>query len=138
MKKILLLINIIILSSFVAANDYEDYPIRNDYPIIVSEQGVNHQKAKDLVYSIPEHHFRYVDVIEFVTTPIKIQDTEVLEFAKYKVLWNKNHYCYEAKITLWNTFSDKVIEHELGHIYEHCELKKDISTEEFANEFVIK
>ncbi len=109
------------------------------YPIIVSEQGVNHQKAKELVYSIPKEYYRYVDVIEFVDEPLVIgANNEVEVFGMYKVLWNKYHNCYGARIIIWDYLLEKTLIHELGHIYENCVLKKNISTEEFANNFKIQ
>lgn len=111
------------------------------YPIIVSEQGVNHTKAKQLVYSIPEEYYEYVDVIEFVNEPIKkynwISDTEA-EITYYGgwywAYWDRDHNCFNGKIWIYDL--DYLV-HELGHIYWNCILKQSSINEEFANDFKI-
>ena len=113
-----------------------------DYPIIISNQGVNHTQAKQLVYSIPEEYYKYVNVIEFVKgyAHEKIIDKFVQKKVWkgwYWVYWNKNHECFNGKIIL-SEINRSLLIHELGHIEEHCLLKKDISTEEFADNFKIK
>ena len=45
-------------------------------------------------------------------------------------------HLYITKMNKIETF--KILQHELGHIYEHCELKRNILTEEFANNFKIQ
>lgn len=110
-----------------------------NYPIIISEQGINHSEVKQLVYSIPKEYYEYVDIIEFVNTPIcKVYDIHGQQKC-YKgwshVYWDTNHQCFDGKIILSNP---NLLMHELGHIYELCKLNKDISTEEFAKNFKIK
>jgi|TARA_Y100000310_G_scaffold312884_1_gene360662 hypothetical protein len=112
------------------------------YPIIISNEGVNHQEAKELVYSIPEVNFKYVKSVEFVNEPIKKfnwinNNTAIVNYYDgwYDISWSKNFECYNGKITIYHF---DILEHELGHIFEHCELKRSISTEEFSNEFKLK
>ncbi len=111
------------------------------YPIIISESGVNHQEAKELIYSIPEEYYKYVDIIEFVNETIKkynwISDTEA-EINNYGgwywANWDNNHNCYNGKIIIYDF---DALEHELGHINSHCVLKENKVNEKFANEFKI-
>ncbi len=114
------------------------------YPVIISNEGVNHTRAKELVYSIPEKYYRYVDTIEFVSEPIRKfywendNEAEIIKYGGwYHTYWNKDHICYNGKILIYN-INYNILKHEIGHAYEYCDLKKDISTEDFANEFVIK
>jgi len=128
-KVILILLVVSILSSVSFA-----------YPVIVSERGVNHTQIKELVYSIPEEYFKYVDVIEFVNEPLKVaEDGEVKRVGTYMVFRTDSYVCYNGKIKLWDYSDSKItVIHEIGHSYEFCELKKDYSTEEFADNFVIR
>ncbi len=133
MKSILILMVFVVLISSTA--------FAYSYPIIISEQGVNHTQAKELVYSIPEEYYRYVDVVEFVNNDYSA--------GYYTMKWNNKHLCYNGKITinymdrniyleyLGYDYNKEILEHELGHIYEHCILKEDFSTEEFADGFKI-
>jgi len=112
------------------------------YPVIVSEKGVNHTQVKELVYSIPEVYYEGVDVIEFVNEPIqkwiKIEENHwTLEYfgGWYRTYWDREHNCFDGKIWIYNF---DLLVHELGHNYEYCILKKDISTEEFADDFEIR
>jgi len=109
------------------------------YPVIVSNEGINHQEAKELVYSIPEKYYSYVDVVEFVNKPIK--KFGLFYSAWYYAYWNKDHVCYSGKILIYpnKLHSPRdMLQHEIGHIYEHCVLKESISTEDYADEFIIK
>ena len=54
MRKLLSVIILILFSNFVYS-----------YPVIITEQGVNHTEVKQLVYSIPEKYYKFIDVIEF-------------------------------------------------------------------------
>ena len=110
------------------------------YPIIISEQGVNHTQAKELVYSIPEEYYEYVDIIEFVNKPIC---RTIDEFGQkncwdgwYWIYWNNNHQCHNGKIIIYR-LSYEMIQHELGHIYQICNLKQPTNDEEFAYSFRI-
>ena len=111
------------------------------YPIIISNKGVNHKEAKQLVYSIPEKYYKYVNVIEFVNKPIKkfIWETNNRAEIKYNdgqywVYWDKHHKCLKGKILIYS-LTYKVLMHELGHIADYCINLVDYSTEEFANNF---
>lgn len=106
-----------------------------DYPIIISEQGINHTESKQLIYSIPQEYYEYVNIIEFVNQPICKEIQQKCYRGWSQVYWDKNHNCYNGKIRLQNT---SLIIHELGHIYELCELKRNITTEEFAENFRIR
>ena len=84
--------------------------------------------------------FNFVDTIEF--KPDYAFCRAYGDFEQKKcylgwsyVKWDVYHNCYNGIIILSNP---KYLIHELGHIYEHCELKRNISTEEFANNFKIK
>ena len=102
------------------------------YPIIISGDSVNHNKTKETVTSIPVEYYKHVTIVEF--TNAKPQG----DFGRY-LYKSYNDRCYHSKIWVY-AFEDweETLIHELGHIYEHCELKKKISTEEFANNFEIK
>ena len=110
-----------------------------DYPIIISEQGTNHTLNKELVYSIPTKYFEYIDRIEFVNDYL---GCEIIDAYGQKrclrgwswVHWDENHKCYNGKIILSEN-SLRLLMHESGHIYELCKLKRNITTEEFANNF---
>ena len=112
-----------------------------DYPVISTEKGINPTQAKQLVFSIPEQYYFFVKEISFITKPAKTIFIDEYGKSKdwdgqYKVYWNKNHSCYNGKIIL-SSINKGLLRHELGHIYEICILKKDISTEEFADNFRI-
>ena len=100
-----------------------------DYPIIISESNINHNKSKELVYSVPKEYLRHIDTIEFKDTANNIRG-----YAWTK--WNRKHICYGGKIIL-SKIDKNLLQHELGHIYEFCVLKRDYSTEEFADNFRI-
>jgi len=108
------------------------------YPVIISESGIDHQTSKELVYSIPEKYYRYVDVIEFVNKPIK-------KFNQYYsgwhyVYWTKNHQCFNGRIWIYDNDlfpKEEMIVLELGNIYQRCILKQDIGNESFAKNFKI-
>ena len=104
------------------------------FQIIISNEGVNHTQAKELVYSIPEEYYQYVDVIEFVN------ETFSVTYGSYAfTYWNGNHDCYNSKIWIYWVFPLRsTLIHEIGHIWELCTEKKDYTTEEFANGFKIK
>ena len=109
------------------------------YPAIISNKGVNHTKAKEVVYSIPESYYKYVKSIEFVNKPLKFNATDGKTiFGEYKVFWNKNHVCYNGRIKVWDFRMKKNLLHELGHIIDHCLNKLNYSTEKFANDFIVK
>ncbi|GAF99852.1 unnamed protein product [marine sediment metagenome] len=121
-KKLVLFVFLVLISSVSA------------YPIIVSENGVNHPKSKELVYSIPEHYFKYVERIDFVNEPIKKYG--LFYSGWYYVYWTKTHSCFNGRIWIYNNdlFSaEEMIWHELCHIADHCLLKNDYSTDKFAN-----
>ena len=114
------------------------------YPVIITDQHTNHTQAKELVYSIPEHYYKHVDVIEFV------QDGSVwCQIDEY----HPNHNCSGMAITHWwwwdwsawlhpewehgscfdvtilTTVSFDVLQHELGHVHEQCELRRNVNNE---------
>ena len=132
MKKLFLLITLIstiFLISYVSA-----------YPSIISESGVNHTQAKELIYSIPEKYYKYVKAVEFVNEPIGHNA------GWYDIQWDSGHNCYNGKIGIYyfpNTILNhyiyyEILQHEIGHIIDHCINKSDFSTEDFANKFIIK
>lgn len=124
MKFITLFICLILLSSFTSA-----------FPFIISEDGTNVTENKQLVYSIPEEYFNYVNSIYFYSNRFYWETKKVDGYAY--VFWNnKFHNCYNGKI--WTIQNKKILIHELGHIYELCSLKRNTTTEEFANNFQIK
>lgn len=91
-----------------------------DYPVIVSSQGIDHERAKHLVYSVPEQEYRHIDRIDFISAPW------MNKYSGYAwVLWDSNHNCYNGRIWIYEPFMD-ILEHELGHIYWHCELNMSI------------
>ena len=98
------------------------------YPVISYEQGVNVELTKLAVYYIPEEYYKYVDRIDFTNNFINN------EWGHSYAKKNSKGNCYEGRIRLYGIFA---LEHELGHIYEYCELKQDDSTEEFAENFRI-
>lgn len=132
MKKALFGILLVLLSSIAFA-----------YPVIISNPNTDVEQNKAVVYAIPEKYYEYVNSIEFVDGAVKCRVIDVYGQKKcyngwYKIYWDKNHNCYNGKITLnSNIFPYDNLRHELGHIYQHCVLGRDISTEEFANGFKI-
>lgn len=106
----------------------------NAYPIIISNSAINHTQAKLLVYSIPNEYYKYVDVIEFVSKPIKYYNNDEIANAYYRI-WFYNNNCVKGKIWIfWNPPNYNELTHELGHFYEICILKQQ-TTELFANNF---
>ena len=112
------------------------------YPLIISEKGFNHTQAKELVYSIPNKDYKYVDTITFVNNYAHFKYID--NFGQKKVwkgwnwvYWDKNHNCFNGKIIL-SDINKSILIHELGHIYEYCNLKKNVSTEVFADNFKIQ
>lgn len=131
MNKLIFWVLLVILSNAVSA-----------YPIIISESGTNHTLNSQLVYSIPEKYYKFVEKVEFVNgfgaRCIVLDEYDQMKCWKgwNSVYWDKNHNCLYGNIIL--SIADiKVLIHELGHIYEYCELKRDTSTEEFADNFKI-
>lgn len=113
--------------------------ISNAYPAIISNPNTNHSFNIETVYSVPEKYYRYVDKIEFVNYSIKDYENGYIGGYAY-AWWNIHHNCYNGYITLSSelkNLSRDALTHELGHIYELCELKRDITTEDFANSFRI-
>tara|TARA_Y100000310_G_C20663967_1_gene806401 strand:+ start:100 stop:513 length:414 start_codon:yes stop_codon:yes gene_type:complete len=113
------------------------------FPTIITESEVNHTKAVELVYSIPLKYYQYVDRVEFVNDNyakckvIDVYGQKQCWIGWYWIYWNKHHDCFNGRIIM--SVSDKdLLVHELGHIYEHCNLRRDISTEEYAGNFIIK
>jgi len=104
-----------------------------DYPLLKFEKGRDMQSDKQWVYSIPQDYYKYVDVIYFVNKPIK-RNGELFD-GYYKIRWSGNHKCYGGIIWLYNEAS---LQHELGHIYQICVDKKDVSTEQYANNFIAR
>jgi len=113
-----------------------------NYPVIVSGDGYNHTEVKQLVYSIPIKYFVHVDKIEFIKRPtvvlgnhIKISSmvrdgyVRVMSYFADDGVVNKV-ICTDVQITL---HEPQTIFHELGHVYDICELNNIDSTEEFAD-----
>ena len=79
-----------------------------------------------------------MNYIEFVNQPIcKVYDIygqKICHQGMYLINWDKNHNCRYGKIIIENP---NLLIHELGHIYELCELKRDVTTEKFADNFRI-
>lgn len=123
MKKIKLFLYIVVIFLVFVSSTYA-------YPIIIIEQNINHTQAKQLIYSVPEKYYKHVNSIEFKDTAYNIRG-----YANAK--WNNKHICYSTYIWIFR-INFQILQHELGHIYEFCELKKDVSTEEFANNFKIE
>ena len=115
-----------------------------NYPNFVFEEGVDITSLKNIVYSIPSKYYGYVNVIEFVNSDFahcRVYDNygqKICNGGWYWVYWDSNHNCHSTKIIMGKHEGRGILIHELGHIYEHCELKKDTSTEEFADNFEIK
>ena len=131
MRKLLSVIILILFSNLLYS-----------YPVIITEQGVNHTEVKQLVYSIPEKYYKFIDVIEFRPYYAYCRVYDELGQKKcydgwYWVYWdNKYHYCFNGKIILnsISKYTNKyILIHELCHIVEHCLLKKNYSTEIFAD-----
>ncbi len=128
---LVLLVSIVFVSNVVA------------YPVIISEQGVSHTGAKELVYSIPEEYYKYVSNIHFVNEPRnRWWDWNTFWFleekAWYDVIYDyDNNECYKVDIYVYEVKKEYLI-HELGHIYQICNLKQPVNDEEFAEEFIIK
>ena len=124
-------VSILLLSSTVFA-----------YPTIISESSINHTQAKQLVYSIPEEYYRYVDNIHFVNEPRNMWwDWNTFWFleekAWYDIIYDyDNNECYKADIYIYDKKQEYLV-HELGHIYSICELKKPYNNETFAEDFII-
>ena len=87
--KAMVILVILVLSSFSVAA----------YPIIISNEGINTTQAKELVYSIPEKYFKYVNVVEFVNKPL--YNSGQFNSGWYNVLWNNKHKCYDGKIQIY-------------------------------------
>jgi len=103
-------------------------------PIVISDSGWNSTEALDIVDSLPLEFYKFVDIIEFTSKPITYK--EQLAYGYMYSNWDYTHYCYDTKITIYEKFNTQmVLLHELGHVYEYCVLKRDNSTEEFANAF---
>lgn len=109
------------------------FPIVYSYPILIHNTNTNITLNKQVVYSINEKYFEYVKVIEFFGKPIIKRNITGNGWAW--VSWDYKHRCFNGHIQLYNPYS---IYHELGHIYEWCELKRNITTQEFANNFLKK
>ena len=115
----------------------------NAFPTIISEQGINHTKSKQLVYSIPKVYFRDVD--EIIFTNKVFAKCEVIDAFGQKACWkgwasaywNNKHICTSTRIIMADFNRTRLI-HESNHIYDYCVNKANISTEEFANNFLIK
>ena len=107
------------------------------YPPLSFETGINHTASKELVYSIPEVYYKHVTSIEFVNKPINCMSvnnrTKCWRGWSW-AYWDRNHRCYSGRIILQNA---SLLEHELGHIYWHCELKQSVLNETFAENFRI-
>ena len=132
----------IFLISLISVNGY-------GYPVMTFEKNVNITEAKKVVYSIPEEYFEYVNRIDFAKEPvkkwvrIKKHKLELVTFSGWnKVKWGKHHNCYYVEIDIFLKSPVmtpyETLVHELGHVYEYCVLKRDKSTEEFADNFKIK
>lgn len=117
--------------------------IINAYPVIVSDSGLNHTKNVELVNSIPDKYLKHIDTISFINSAwakcriYGSHNQSICWKGWYWAYWTKSHDCHHTKIILSSNEYD-ILEHELGHVYELCELKKDYSTEEFAIDFRIK
>lgn len=113
------LILFIILSAYSSA-----------YPIVITEYGLNHSANKELVYSLPEINYKYVDSIEFKNLPLNCKATDKYGQLQCRyegftyVYWDKNHNCYKGRIILYD---NSLIMHELLRVYQHCVLKWNIS-----------
>ena len=116
------------------------------YPVIVTEQGINHTKSVAIVKSIPEKYYKHVDRIDFVAydwARCKATDNDQQRCSAgwYWAWWNNNHECNFTRIILGTrnqSLYKKTLTHELGHIFEHCELKRDYSSEQFADSFRVE
>lgn len=112
------------------------------YPNIISERGINHTQAKQLVYSVPEQYFKYVNSIEFVINPINCGIIDKYGQKRCydgwsQAYWDKNHNWYKGKIIL-KDISRSLLVHEISHIIDFCVNKVNVSTEEFADNFRIE
>lgn len=119
-------------------------------PILTFEEGVNQSRTTEIVNSIPKEYYKYVNEITFVNN--KTFDNRSFGhcyiYDKYgqqkchegwnEVKWDSTHNCYSGKIRLNKNANRSLLIHELGHIHEYCVLKKNNSTEEFANAFRIE
>ena len=112
-------------------------------PILTFEGGINQSKMQEIVNSIPSRYYKNVNEIIFVNWTFG----HCYVYDKYgqqkcyqgwnEVKWDSQHKCYSGKIRLGKNANRSLLVHELGHIYEYCELKRDNSTEEFAEGFRI-
>ena len=118
------------------------------YPDIVSDSDTNHTANKELVYSIPVEYYKSVDTIIFENNLIAESTWlhggygKLAAWGFTEALWDdKYHYCYQG--TVWidatNDYNIQfVLLHELGHIHDFCEVKSNISTEQYANNYAEK
>ena len=114
--------------------------------ILIFDDFVNKTLLKEVIQYIPEEYYEYVDVIEFKNGFVRCQNIDEFDrkrcYEGYSwAYWDKAHDCYYGKIILNGKLNRddlyRVLQHEIGHIYELCKLKRDITTEDFADGFRI-
>ncbi len=133
MVKLSFIIFSLILSSYSALG----------YPPITSDYGTNHSRNVELVKSIPEAYFDHVTQIEFTNSGFAkcIQLDRYGQMKCWKgwtwAYWDARHNCHNSRIILGEP-DLKLLTHELGHIHDYCKNKNSISSEEFADNFIIK
>lgn len=112
------------------------------YPTLIIEKGVNKTQAKELVYSIPNPYFIFVDKIIFTNKPFaKCKIIDIFQQKKCwknyaQAYWNNKHICYKTTVTMTELNRTRLI-HEMNHIYDYCKNKVNFSTEVFADNFRI-
>lgn len=136
MKRFMIILILILLSSFSYA-----------YPFIISNEGTNHTKAKQLVYSIPEKYFKDVEINFIYSNPdyrnvvgvyypysksiiIYYYKTDTAEKIKLILLHElKHHYCWINQMEINYGFGWQWIDGQPYWTHSGCFLNTPIDEE---------
>lgn len=106
-------------------------------PIVVTAGSLNSSESLEIMHQIPEKYFKYVDVVEFVNESFYWNGRTVNGLCETH--WGSDHACFDVWITVVNPNNRAqaffTLWHELGHVYEYCELGLNVSSEEFADAY---
>ena len=120
-KVIVLLTMIVLLSSTVSA-------------VTITMPLTANQSQKDIVekhYGEVLEDYPYIEKVVFTDGNIK-KRVSGLTIVSW---WDNTHECFGGTMYVNWHFRFGVFQHELGHFYELCELKKDVASESFAESF---
>ena len=95
-------------------------PISFAYPIIISEEGVEHEKAVNFINSIQPYFLRYVDKIEFTLNSI---NNKYAVQGHYVYYYNTNYFECEAsiKIHYFTRDMESVLVDAINYANEYCD-----------------